>query len=93
MAKKVVGFINTDRLTLCVKVLLWIQVAVASVSILISYLEYGLLSDFLNGVYTSQEMAEADAEVNDLFLSIYCFCNFHTPLDPPSELERAALRC
>lgn len=66
MAKKVVGFINTDRLTLCVKVLLWIQVAVASVSILISYLEYGLLSDFLNGVYTSQEMAEADAEVNDL---------------------------
>ena len=45
--------------------MLYAQIIVASISILSGYLEYQLLSDYQNGVYTSQEMAVADGEASD----------------------------
>ena len=45
--------------------MLYIQIIVAVVSIISGYLEYELLSDYQNGVYTSQEMAVADGEASD----------------------------
>ena len=59
------GFRNSDSLTRWVKYMLYAQIIVASISILSGYLEYQLLSDYQNGVYTSQEMAVADGEASD----------------------------
>ncbi len=45
--------------------MLYAQVLVAVISIVSGYLEYQLLSDYQNGVYTSQELAVADGEASD----------------------------
>jgi len=59
------GFKNSDNLTKWVKYFLYIQIVVATISILSGYMEYDLLSDYQNGVYTSQELAVADGEASD----------------------------
>ena len=45
--------------------MLYAQIIVAVVSMMSGYLEYELLSDYQNGVYTSQEQAIADGEASD----------------------------
>ena len=59
------GFKNSDALTTWVRYMLYAQILVAIVSIASGYLEYQLLIDFQNGVYTSQEQAIADGEASD----------------------------
>ena len=59
------GFKKSDTLTKWVKYFLYIQIAVAAISMASNFLEYQLLSDYQNGVYTSQEKAVADGEAND----------------------------
>jgi hypothetical protein len=59
------GFKNSDSLTKWVKYFLYIQVVIATISILSGYMEYYLLSDYKNGAYTSQELAVADGEASD----------------------------
>ena len=56
---------NSSSLTKWVRYMLYAQVLVAIVSISSNYLEYQLLSDYQNGVYTSQELAVADGEASD----------------------------
>ncbi|HSC76883.1 MAG TPA: DUF4328 domain-containing protein [Pseudomonadales bacterium] len=56
---------SSSSLTRWVKYLLYAQILVAVVSIFSNYLEYQLLSDYQNGVYTSQEQAVADGETSD----------------------------
>lgn len=58
-------FKNSEKLTNWVRYFLYIQIAVALVSMASGYMEYQLLSDYQNGVYTSQEKAVADGEAND----------------------------
>ena len=45
--------------------MLYAQILIAVISIVSGNLEYQLLSDYQNGVYTSQEQAIADGEAND----------------------------
>lgn len=59
------GFRNSESLTKWVKYMLYAQILVAVVSIISGYLEYQLLLDYQNGVYTSQELAVADGEASD----------------------------
>lgn len=60
------GIKNSKSLTSWVRYMLWAQIIVAVISIVSGNLEYQLLSDYQNGVYTSQEQAIADGEANDL---------------------------
>jgi len=60
------GFKNSQGLTNWVHCFLYIQIALAIVSMVSGYMEYQLLSDYQNGVYTSQEQAVADGEASDL---------------------------
>ncbi len=59
------GFINSDSLTKWVRWFLFIQIAIAVVSLISGNMEYQLLTDYENGIYTSQEQAVADGEAND----------------------------
>jgi len=45
--------------------MLYAQIVVAVIAIGSNFLEYQLLSDYQNGVYTSQELAVADGEASD----------------------------
>ena len=65
MSGDLMGFKNSDSLTKWVKYFLYIQVVIATISILSGYMEYDLLSDYKNGAYTSQELAVADGKVSD----------------------------
>ena len=56
---------NSSGLTKWVRYMLYAQVLVALVSIFSNYLEYQLLSDYQDGIYTSQELAVADGEASD----------------------------
>lgn len=56
---------DSSNLTNWVRYMLYAQIVVAIISIGSNFLEYQLLSDFQNGVYTSQDQAIADAEVSD----------------------------
>ena len=59
------GFKDSSNLTKWVRFMLYAQVLVAVISILSGFLEYELLSDYQEGVYTSQEKAVADGEASD----------------------------
>lgn len=59
------GFKDSSNLTNWVRYLLYAQVLVAVVSILSGFIEYQLLSDYQEGVYTSEEQAVADGEASD----------------------------
>lgn len=59
------GFIDPITLTRWVKRLIYVQMLVAVASILSGNMEYQLLQDYENGVYSSQEQAVADGEAND----------------------------
>lgn len=59
------GFRNSESLTKWVRYLLYTQILIAVISIISGYFEYQLLSDYQNGVYTSQELAVADGEASD----------------------------
>lgn len=59
------GFKNPEKLTNWVRYFLYIQIAVVLVSMVSGYMEYQLLSDYQNSVYTSQEKAVADGEASD----------------------------
>lgn len=65
MQSNIDGFRNSDNLTRWVKLMLYVQILVALLSIVSGYFEYQVLSDFQNGAYTSQEKAVADAEASD----------------------------
>lgn len=56
---------NSSKLTNWVRYLLYAQVFIAVISIYSNYLEYQFLSDFQNGLYSSQEQAFAASEAND----------------------------
>jgi len=59
------GFRKSESLTKWVRYLLYTQILIAVISIISGYSEYQLLSDYQNGVYTSQELAVADGEASD----------------------------
>jgi len=59
------GFKNPQKLTSWVKYFLYIQIIISVIALGSGYMEYQLLSDYSNGVYTSQEQAVADGEAND----------------------------
>ena len=59
------GYRNSDGLTEWVKRMLYLQILVASISIISNVMEYSLLSDFASGAYISEEQAVIDAEAND----------------------------
>jgi hypothetical protein len=59
------GFKDSESLTKWVIYMLYAQILIAVIAIISGYLEYKLLSDFQNGVYTSQELAAAGAEASD----------------------------
>jgi hypothetical protein len=59
------GFKDPEGLTKWTKWFLYAQVVIGVIAIISSMLEYQLLSDFNNGVYTSQELAVAAAEASD----------------------------
>ena len=59
------GFKNPQKITSWVKYFLYMQVIISVVAMGSGYMEYQLLSDYSNGVYTLQEQAVADGEVND----------------------------
>lgn len=65
MSQEDKGFINSESLTKWVKWFLYIQIAVAIISLISGNMEYQLLNAYENGVYTSQEQAIADGEAND----------------------------
>jgi hypothetical protein len=65
MSGEVLEFRNSVKLTKWVKYFLCMQVVIAVISIASGYMEYDLLSDYKNGVYTSQELAVADGEASD----------------------------
>ena len=56
---------DSSSLTNWVKYMLYAQIAVAIISMGSNFLEYQLLSDYQNGVYTSQEQAVVDGEASD----------------------------
>ncbi len=56
---------DSSSLTNWVRYMLYAQILVAIVSIGSNFLEYQLLSDYQNSVYTSQEKAVADGEASD----------------------------
>jgi len=64
--KAPVGFKDPTKLTKWVKVFLCLSIAISVVSIWSGSLEYGMLMDFKNGVYSSRETAMANAQANDL---------------------------
>lgn len=84
MSSTMEGFKDSERLTKWVQLFLYAQILVAAVSIVSGYLEYELLLDFQNGIYTSQEQANADADASDqrqqyvafTYLAIYIISGF-----------------
>lgn len=78
------GFKDTRQLTRWVQYFLYAQVLIAGISIFSNFLEHQLLSDFQNKLYSSQELAVADAEKNDqrqqyigfIFLAIHLASGF-----------------
>lgn len=56
---------DSSSLTIWVRYMLYAQIMVAIISIASNFLEYQLLSDYQNGVYSSQEKAIADGEASD----------------------------
>ena len=56
---------DSSNLTNWVRCMLYAQIVVAIISMGSNFFEYQLLSDYQNGVYTSQEQAIADGEAND----------------------------
>lgn len=66
---------NSSSLTKWVRYMLYAQVLVAIISIFSNYLEYQLLSDYQDGVYTSQELAIADGEASDQRQQIVAIVN------------------
>ena len=56
---------DSTNLTKWVRYMLYAQIVVALIAIASNFLEYQLLSDYQNGVYTSQEKAVADGEASD----------------------------
>jgi hypothetical protein len=65
MSEKQQGFKDPNSLTKWTKWFLYAQVVIGVVAIISSMLEYQLLSDFKNGVYSSQELAVAAGEASD----------------------------
>jgi hypothetical protein len=59
------NFKDASSLTNWVRYMLYAQIVVAVIAIGSNFLEYQLLSDYQNGVYTSQELAVADGEASD----------------------------
>ena len=59
------GFKDPEGLTKWTKWFLYAQVVIAAIAIVSNMLEYQLLSDFKNGVYSSQELAVAAGEASD----------------------------
>jgi hypothetical protein len=55
MGQTTEGFKNFDTLTKWVKYFLYIQIVVVTVAIASNFMEYQLLSDYQNGVYTSSQ--------------------------------------
>ena len=84
MNQKQEGFKNSENLTNWVRYFLYIQIVIALISVLSGYMEYQLLTDYQNGIYTSQEKAIADGEANDkrqamiglLYLVVYIVSGF-----------------
>jgi hypothetical protein len=59
------AFIDSTELTKWTKWFLYLQVGVAVIALISGALEYQLLNDFKNGVYTSQPQAVAAGEASD----------------------------
>lgn len=59
------GFRNSESLTRWVRCMLYIQIVVAIISIISNFMEYRLLTDMNNGVYSSREEILTMATAND----------------------------
>ena len=66
MSSEQKGFRDPTGLTKWTKWFLYAQVVVAIIAIISGMLEYQLLSDFKNGVYSSQDQAVAAGEASDV---------------------------
>lgn len=66
MSSEQKGFRDPTGLTKWTKWFLYAQVVVALIAIISGMLEYQLLSDFKNGVYSSQDQAVAAGEASDV---------------------------
>ena len=60
------AFKDPEGLTKWTKWFLYAQVVITGIAIISGLLEYQLLSDFKNGVYSSEDLAVAAAEANDV---------------------------
>ncbi len=75
---------DSTNLTKWVRYMLYAQIVVALIAIASNFLEYQLLSDYQNGVYTSQEKAVADGEASDqrqqmvglIYLAVFIISGF-----------------
>ncbi|MGV6806985.1 MAG: DUF4328 domain-containing protein [bacterium] len=75
---------DSSSLTNWVRYMLYAQIVVALIAIASNFLEYQLLSDYQNGVYTSQEKAVADGEASDqrqqmvglIYLAVFIISGF-----------------
>lgn len=65
MSSEQQGFRDPTGLTKWTKWFLYAQVVIAVIALISGVLEYQLLSDFKNGVYSSQEQAVAAGEASD----------------------------
>lgn len=65
MGNNLEGFKDSKKLTDWVRYFLYLQIAIALLSLISGYMEFRMLSDFQNGVYESQDQAVADAESSD----------------------------
>jgi hypothetical protein len=60
------GFINSEALTKWVRWFLYVQILVAIISLISGNMEYKMLIDYENGVYTTEEQVVADGVANDI---------------------------
>lgn len=66
LENKLSQFKDPSRLTKWTNLSLYCLIVISIISLISSYIEYQLLSDFSRGIYTSQTVAETKAQANDL---------------------------
>ncbi len=76
MSDRESNFKDAGSLTCWVRYMLYAQIVVALIAIGCDFLEYQLLSDYKNGVYTSQEKAVADGEASDQRQQLVAIADF-----------------
>jgi Domain of unknown function (DUF4328) len=60
------SFKDSNKLTIWTKRILYVHLVITVIAVISGVLEFQLLNDLKNGVYTSQSQAVADAEVSEI---------------------------